>query len=267
MRQVLLNTGGAVVARVPRPVLAPGTVLVRVRYSLISVGTEIAPLRSVTAAAPGSTSLERGLEFAAVARHYLRASLRDPRKAMNRVLRIARNQVRRLPVATNTDSPEHSGDRDAQGWAVGYSAAGDVIAVGEGITDLAAGDRVACAGAGQANHADFICVPRNLVCRVPDGCDVKLAATATVGAIAMQGVRRAAPQLGETTCVLGLGLIGQLTVQLLKAAGCDVIGFDLDATRVERGRALGWRTVPATPTRSSVWYATPRVDAEPTRRS
>src|SRR5580765_1915876 len=103
MRQVLLNTGGAVVARVPRPALAPGTVLVRVRYSLISVGTEIAPLRSVTAAAPGSTSLERGLEFAAVARHYLRASLRDPRKAMNRVLRIARNQVRRLPVATNTD--------------------------------------------------------------------------------------------------------------------------------------------------------------------
>jgi predicted dehydrogenase/threonine dehydrogenase-like Zn-dependent dehydrogenase len=214
-------------------------VLVRVRYSLISVGTEIAPLRSVTAAAPGSTSLERGLEFAAVARHYLRASLRDPRKAMNRVLRIARNQVRRLPVATNTDSPEHSGDRDAQGWAVGYSAAGDVVAVGEGITDLAAGDRVACAGAGQANHADFICVPRNLVCRVPNGCDVKLAATATVGAIAMQGVRRAAPQLGETTCVLGLGLIGQLTVQLLKAAGCDVIGFDPDATRVERGRALG----------------------------
>jgi predicted dehydrogenase/threonine dehydrogenase-like Zn-dependent dehydrogenase len=122
---------------------------------------------------------------------------------------------------------------------VGYSAAGVIVAVGEGITDLAAGDLVACAGAGQANHADYIGVRRNLVCRIPRGCDVDLAASATVGAIAMQGVRRAAPQLGERVCVLGLGLIGQLTAQMLRAAGCDVIGLDLDPARVERARALG----------------------------
>jgi predicted dehydrogenase/threonine dehydrogenase-like Zn-dependent dehydrogenase len=114
-----------------------------------------------------------------------------------------------------------------------------VVAVGAGITDLVPGDAVAAAGAGQANHADYVSVPRLLVCRVPSGCDLKHAASATIGAIAMQGVRRAAPQLGERVAVLGLGLIGQLTVQLLKAAGCQVLGLDLDPARVSRARALG----------------------------
>src|SRR5258708_28219032 len=82
MRQILLNSGGAVVARVPRPIVEPGSVLVRVRYSLISVGTEIAPLRTMASAAPDSSSIERGIEYAGLARHYLRASIRDPRKAM-----------------------------------------------------------------------------------------------------------------------------------------------------------------------------------------
>jgi len=240
MRQILLNMSGAVVARVPRPVVSPGSVLVRVHYSLISVGTEIAPLRPV-AASPDTTAVERGLEYAALARHYLRASVRDPRKAINRVMRIARNQVQRAPApaAPGTPAAPTSGERDAQGWAVGYSAAGEIVAVGDGITDLAAGDLVACAGAGHANHAEYINVPRNLVCRVPSGCDSRLAATATIGAIAMQGVRRASPQLGEHVCVLGLGLIGQITTQLLRAAGCTVIGLDLDAARVARARSLG----------------------------
>src|SRR5580704_7848844 len=96
MRQILLNSGGAVVARVPRPVVEPGSVLVRVHYSLISVGTEIAPLRSMAGAAPGSTSIERGIEYASLARHYLRASLRDPRKALDRVTEIARRRVARI---------------------------------------------------------------------------------------------------------------------------------------------------------------------------
>jgi predicted dehydrogenase/threonine dehydrogenase-like Zn-dependent dehydrogenase len=372
MRQILLNSRGAVVARVPRPAVDRGAVLVRVHYSLISVGTEIAPLRSVAAAAPDSSSVERGIEYARLARHYLRASVRDPRKALDRVTKITRRQVQRLravrpvPVTptvavgevvwalasqsaefTNDDGavrlvtddtaagyqimsqaigvPEGqvpvvrvqgsveqgaiaigllndakdkwlgtrvyesgpfedtlifdpAGSRemsivvttagaagrsrvtlgtvdvgmapptigglplselDAQGWNTGYSAAGEIVAVGEGITDLAAGDLVACAGAGQANHADFVSVKRNLVSRIPPGCPVSLAASTTVGAIALQGVRRAAPQLGERVCVLGLGLIGQITAQLLRAAGCDVIGLDLDPRRVERATALG----------------------------
>src|SRR5207247_2484958 len=127
----------------------------------------------------------------------------------------------------------------ALGWNVGYSAAGEVVAVGEGITDLAAGELVACAGAGQANHADYVSVKRNLVCRIPALCPVSLAASTTIGAIALQGVRRAAPQIGERIAVLGLGLIGQLTSQFLRAAGCDVVGLDLDPARVDRARSLG----------------------------
>jgi predicted dehydrogenase/threonine dehydrogenase-like Zn-dependent dehydrogenase len=237
MRQILLNNAGAVVARVPRPVVERGSVLVRVRFSLISVGTEIAPLRSMAASAPDSSAAERALARAGTLKHYAKASVRDPRKAINRVMKMARRQANRLSVPGGAAAVPT--ERDQQGWNVGYSAAGEVIAVGEGITDLAAGDLVACAGAGQANHADYINVRRHLVCRVPNGCDIDLAASATVGAIAMQGVRRAAPQLGERVCVLGLGLIGQLTAQLLRVAGCDVIGLDLDPARVERARGLG----------------------------
>ena len=115
----------------------------------------------------------------------------------------------------------------------------EVAAFCAGFADLALDDLVAAAGAGQANPADFVSVPRNLVCRVPTGYDLKHAASATLGAIALQGVRRAAPQLGERVVVLGLGLIGQITIQLLKAAGCRVLGLDLDPTRVERARSLG----------------------------
>jgi predicted dehydrogenase/threonine dehydrogenase-like Zn-dependent dehydrogenase len=326
----------------------------------------------VASTAPDTTAVERSIEYAGLAQRYFRASLRDPRKAMTRVARIARTQVGRLrpprrtpvvpavdaggltwtaasssaeltragdtltlrtddtpagyqimtqaivvpadqvpvvrvngrvdegaiaigllndardrwlgsrtyeagpfedtlvfdpagsrevtvvvttagatgrsrvtftTVAVGTAPPTIGGlplsELDTQGWNVGYSAAGEVVAVGEGVEDLAAGDLVACAGAGQANHADYISVKRNLVCRVPASCPINLAASATVGAIALQGVRRAAPQLGERVCVLGLGIIGQITCQLLRAAGCDVIGLDLDSGRVERARALG----------------------------
>src|SRR6266700_8295706 len=100
MRQILLNSEGAVVARVPRPIVDTGSVLVRVHYSLISVGTEIAPLRPAAVAAPDSSSIERGIEYAGLARHYLRASIRDPRKAMDRIAKIARRRVARLrPLA------------------------------------------------------------------------------------------------------------------------------------------------------------------------
>jgi len=142
-------------------------------------------------------------------------------------------------VMTSEHDVDAASDLDDTGWNVGYSAAGEVVAVGDGVTDFAAGDLVACAGAGQANHADYILVRRNLACRVPAGCSPVAAASATVGAIALQGVRRAAPQLGEVACVVGLGLIGQLTVQLLKAAGCRVVGLDLSPERVARAKTLG----------------------------
>ena len=243
MRQLLMNMGGVTVARMPRPVVDHGTVLIRVRYSLVSVGTEVAPLRPAGVSAPDTPAVERHLERARLLKHYFQASVRDPRKAARRLSQIAEHRlsrVRHAAASSGASSPEPpASDLDAQGWAIGYSVAGEVVAVGDGVTDLAAGDLVAAAGAGQANHAEYVNVPRNLVCRVPEGCGLKAAASATVGAIALQGVRRAAPQLGERVCVVGLGLIGQITVQLLKAAGCYVIGLDLDPARVARATALG----------------------------
>src|SRR5206468_12979562 len=117
-----------------------------------------------------------------------------------------------------SEEPKESEISD-QGWNLGYSAAGEVVEVGPGITDLTPGDRVACAGAGQANHAEYICVKRNLAVRIPSKCNFQDAATTTVGSTALQGVRRAAPQLGDRVAVLGLGIIGQLTAQMLKANG------------------------------------------------
>src|SRR5262249_3748537 len=172
------------------------------------------------------------LERAELMRHYLRASVRDPRKAARRLADIARRRLAPAapPAAPADASAEAAGSAElrAQGGAVGYSAAGEVIEIGEGVAGLSPrGVRgLSGAGAGTANHADFISVPRNLVCRVPAGVDLKVAASTTIGAIAMQGVRRAAPELGDRVAVLGLGLIGQITVQLLRAAGATVIGLD-----------------------------------------
>jgi predicted dehydrogenase/threonine dehydrogenase-like Zn-dependent dehydrogenase len=153
------------------------------------------------------------------------------------------NRVELTESSVRLVPPESSGvpvtEMTEQGWNVGYSLAGTVIAVGPDVTGFAIGDRVACAGAGQANHADYVSVKSNLVCGVPDGCTLEEAATATVGSIAMQGVRRTAPQLGEVVCVIGLGLIGLITVQLLRAAGCRVIGLDLDAERCKRAVSFG----------------------------
>ena len=249
-----MNMSGVVVARMPRPAVQPGHVLIRVRYSLVSVGTEIAPLKATSAPAadaPTIEHIEHNLNRIRQLRHYARASVRNPRKAVRRLLQIAERRLTSAGQAPPPPVPSASGaplpspappppsDMNAQGWAIGYSVAGEVVTVGDGIADIAAGDLVAAAGAGQANHADYVVVPRNLVCRVPSGCELTQAASATLGSIALQGVRRTAPQLGERVAVLGLGLIGQITVQLLKAAGCSVIGLDLDSARVERALGLG----------------------------
>jgi len=239
-----MNMSGVTVARMPRPVVGPGTVLIRVHYSLVSVGTEVAPLRPASVSAPDTPAIERSLDRARRLQHYFRASLKDPRKAARRLSQIVEyrlSRARQTAVSSVGASPAApvASDLNAQGWGIGYSAAGEVVEVGEGVHDLAVGDQVAAAGAGQANHADYVNVPRNLVCRVPSGCILKDAASATVGAISLQGVRRAAPQLAERVAVVGLGLIGQITVQLLKAAGCKVIGLDTDPDRVQRAVALG----------------------------
>jgi predicted dehydrogenase/threonine dehydrogenase-like Zn-dependent dehydrogenase len=212
MKQVLIRKGGAVVADVPAPRVEAGEVLVSVRASCISVGTELSGVRS-----SGVPMWKRALQ--------------QPAKAAQALQLAATQGLRRTWSLVEAKRDEAN--------PTGYSAAGVVVEVGAGITDLAPGDRVACAGAQCAHHAEFIRVPRNLCVPLPDGLDWESAATVTLGAIALQGVRRAQPTLGESFVVVGLGLLGQLTVQLLKANGCRTIGVDPDRGRVELARGLG----------------------------
>ncbi|MCX8007087.1 MAG: bi-domain-containing oxidoreductase [Coriobacteriia bacterium] len=212
MKQVLVRQGQVLVEEVPAPEVEAGAVVVSVDHSCISIGTELAGVRAS----------EMPL---------WKRAMRNPDKVLA-VLKMAATQG----FGHAKDAVEgrlHSGD------PTGYSAAGIVLAVGEGVADIAPGQRVACAGAKHANHAEVICVPRNLVVPVPDGVSLKHASTVTLGAIALQGVRRAAPTLGESFVVIGLGVLGQLTVQILKANGCKVIGSDLDEGRIALAERLG----------------------------
>lgn len=214
MKQILQSyrTGKLSIVDVPSPGVEAGAVLVQTSVSLVSVGTE----RMVTNLA------KKSLIGKARARPDL------VRKVLDRVSRDGLVATGRAVI-----------DKLDQAIPLGYSCVGRVIAVGEGISDLSVGDRVACAGAKVANHAEVNLVQKNLCVRVPDGVDDEAAAFVTVGAIALQGVRTATPTLGETFAVIGLGLIGQLVTQLLRANGCRAIGIDLDATKVALAAKLG----------------------------
>jgi len=122
---------------------------------------------------------------------------------------------------------------------LGYSLAGKVIEVGDNMSGLNIGDRVACGGAGYANHSEINYIPKNLMVKIPDGVDDIDASFVTVGAIALQGVRQTEPKLGERVAVIGLGLLGQLAVQLLKANGCKVIGSDIDSDKIALAKEMG----------------------------
>lgn len=212
MKQVLIHKGQAMLADVPSPLVEPGCVLVEVAYSLISTGTELSAVQN-----SGQSLLQKALE--------------QPEK-VKKLWAHLRSQGFQKTVAKVREKVD-------QVSPTGYSCAGIVLQTGEGVADVQPGDRVACAGAGIANHAEIVLVPRNLLVKVPEACSLKDAASVTLGAIAMQGVRRADPRLGENVAVIGLGLLGQITIQLLKAAGCRVIGIDLDARRVALAEHLG----------------------------
>ncbi len=122
---------------------------------------------------------------------------------------------------------------------LGYSSAGIIVEAGKDSGNFKVGDRVACGGAGFANHAEYDYVPRNLMVKIPEGVSFEDASAATVGSIALQGVRQCEVRLGETVAVIGLGLMGILAVQMLKASGCRVVGFDPNAERCKLARDLG----------------------------
>lgn len=212
MKQVLIKGGSVIVQDVPSPKVGSGNVLVQVTHSCISVGTEMAGVKM------------SGMPL------YQRA-LKQPDN-VKRVLEMVRDQgVKR--------TMDRVAGKLTAGTPTGYSASGLVIAVGDQVEGFELGDRVACAGAGIANHAEVIDVPVNLAVKVPDSVDLSDACTVTLGAIAMQGVRRAQPTLGETVLVIGLGILGQITAQILLANGCRVIGTDLDAGRIRLASTNG----------------------------
>jgi predicted dehydrogenase len=205
------------VEEVPEPVLRPGGLLVQTGASVVSAGTE----RSMLAFAEKSL-LGKASERPDLVRQVW-TKLREEGPAQTYAAVLGRLD-RALPL--------------------GYSSAGTVLAIGAGAPPFGVGDTVACAGAGSAAHAEVAFVPGNLCAPVPtraDGDRIPLeeAAFATLGAVALQGVRLAAPTLGERVVVVGLGVIGQLAVQLLRAHGCAVLGVDRDAARVALARALG----------------------------
>jgi predicted dehydrogenase len=217
MRQLIQSyrTGEMKVEEVPPPAARPGGVLVRTVRSLVSAGTE--------------------KMIVDLARKSLLGKARSRPDLVRKVIDTARKQgvVNTLrKVQTKLDTP----------IPLGYSSAGVVVEVGAEVSEYRVGDRVACAGAGYANHADYAYVPRNLLARLPRGVSMEAGAFATVGAIALQGVRQADPTLGERVAVLGLGLIGQLALQLLRANGCRVLGFDPDPARAKLAEELGAHT-------------------------
>ena len=215
MKQVFQDARSAeiTVAEVPAPKLLAGCVLVCTAASVVSAGTERA-----------------STEFAG--KNLLQKARMRPDLVREVLSKIGRDGL------VSTVSAVRS--RLDQPSALGYSSAGTVVAVGEGIVDISPGDRVACAGAGHAVHAEFACVPRLLVARIPcETVSFEEAAFTTLGAVALHGVRNADAKLGDVVAVIGLGLLGQLAVQILKAAGCCVLGMDISAERTELALHLG----------------------------
>ncbi|MEM7586018.1 MAG: bi-domain-containing oxidoreductase [Acidobacteriota bacterium] len=206
------SKGQPAISDVPPPALQPGGILVRNAASVISAGTERMMVdlakKSLVGKARDRPDLVRKV-FEKVRRDGLMAAVKTVRSRLD------------APVP------------------LGYSTAGIVTAVAEGVDTFRVGDRVACGGAGYANHAEVIFVPKHLAVQVPDAVEIDAAAFTTVGAIALQGLRLAQPELGETVVVVGLGLVGLLAAQLCRAAGCRVIGLDLDAERCRLAEQLG----------------------------
>lgn len=207
------KAGTIQVVDLPTPAIRPGTLLVANAFSVVSPGTE----RATVSAARDS---------------YLKTARARP-DLVRRVLDTVKREgvlAAYRKVQAKLSEPQ----------ALGYASAGTVLAIGRGAGDaFRIGDRVACCGTNVASHAETICVPVNLAARVPDGVPLEEAAFATLGAIALHGVRLAEPELGGRCAVIGCGILGLFAVQLLRASGARVAAFDLEPSLVERARALG----------------------------
>ncbi|UPT76865.1 bi-domain-containing oxidoreductase [Sulfurovum sp. XGS-02] len=214
MKQLIQSykTGELGLFDVPAPVCQENGVLIQTTASLVSAGTEKLMVDLA----------KKSLIGKAKARPDLVKQVVDKMKKEG-----VKNTLEKVFSKLDTPIP------------LGYSCAGRIIEVGSNVDGLSVDDRVACGGAGYANHSEINYIPKNLMVKIPDGVDDIDASFVTVGAIAMQGVRQCEPKLGERVAVMGLGLIGQITVQLLKANGCKVIGSDVDPDKLELAKKLG----------------------------
>src|SRR5690349_6950937 len=210
MRQIVqeLRGGETALIEVPAPAVKAGHLLIRTRASLISPGTE-----------------RMLIEFGRA--NLLMKARQQPERVREVWDKLKADGVLPTLAAVNA--------KLAHPHALGYCNAGVVAAVGEGVAEFAVGARVASNG----YHAELVQVPKNLAARIPDGVSDEAAAFTVAGAVALQAVRLLAPTLGETFAVIGLGLIGQLTVQLLRSAGCSVVAFDPNRERRDLARRVG----------------------------
>lgn len=206
MKQVFNYGGNIVVKEIPAPLCGDNEILVSNRYSLISAGTE-------SSLGSGSSSLFSKIR-------------ENPELIQCGIDLVKREGLKKsFELIKEKSTPPLI--------PLGYSSSGIVLKVGNNVTNFAVGDKVACAGAGYANHAEIISVPINLVTKVPENVDFDEATFTTIGAIALQGIRRSKVQIGDNVVVLGLGLLGQIACQILKAGGAHVIGID---TLIERNK-------------------------------
>lgn len=214
MRQILQNlkTGETMLTEVPCPSIKRGHALVRTRMSLVSAGTE-----------------RMLVEFG-------KANLIDKARQQPEKVRMVLDKIRTDGLVATVNAVRNKLD---QPLPMGYCNVGTIVEVGSGIEGLSVGDRVVSNGP----HAEMVCVPRNLCARIPDGVSDEEASFTVIGAIGLQGIRLAQPTLGEAFVVTGLGLIGLVTVQLLVAHGCRVLGLDYDPEKLELARRFGAETV------------------------
>jgi len=203
MKQVrhYLRNGALDIGEVPMPAVGPVDVLVRNHYSFVSVGTEKMKVSQA------------------------RMSLLEKAKERPDQVKMVLNTLREQGLLPTLRKVQ---ERLKAPTTLGYSCAGTVVSVGAQVEEFRVGDRVACIGEGVATHAEYNAVPRNLVVRVPDNVSLEAASSTAVGAIALQSIRQAGLELGETVAIVGLGLLGQFLVQLCRANGCRVVGVDLD---------------------------------------
>lgn len=212
MLQAIIRKGKVNAEEVPAPIVTSGSLLIKVVYSCISAGTEMSSVAS-----SGKSVIRKALD--------------QPEKVM-KALNMIVSQGPRETLA------KIQGKLDP-GTPTGYSISGVVVGIGQGVSGFAIGDAVAAAGAGIANHAEFVDVPQNLVMKVPAGLPFREASTVTLGGIALQGVRRADLRIGEFCVVYGAGILGLLAAQMLQRSGVRVIVIDLNDRRLQIAQALG----------------------------